>query len=242
MKHAIQIAMRDFKGFFGTPIGWISACIIFLISGIVFYIVVQMLLMRGQSMDPASDIFGQIIGFVNYVSIFIIPAFTMKTLSDELHTGTYRLLSSSPISFWTLTIGKFLGVYFYFGFIGFLMFIYPLYAFVFTDPDIRSLFSGWFGMMLNTGAIIAISLFISSLTKNSILSYLGSSFLIIFLIFSGYIPGIPDWYKGTANILELSQDFSKGLIKSSSLAIFAGIILTFLSLTQFVLSTKRWRS
>ena len=39
MSATLSIAQRDFKGFFGTPLGWIAACIIFLISGVVFFIV-----------------------------------------------------------------------------------------------------------------------------------------------------------------------------------------------------------
>lgn len=52
MSATFAIANRDFKSFFGTPMGWIAACILFLISGIVFYIIVHLLLMRGQSIDP----------------------------------------------------------------------------------------------------------------------------------------------------------------------------------------------
>jgi len=108
MKAVFTIANREFKGFFGTPLGWIASCIIFLIAGIVFFIVVEMLLMRGQSVDPVADIFGQILGFLNYINIFIIPAFTMRVMSEDLNIGTYRLQALHPylpgtlylVSFW----------------------------------------------------------------------------------------------------------------------------------------------
>ncbi len=38
MSVTLTIANRDFRGFFGTPLGWIAACILFLVSGIVFFI------------------------------------------------------------------------------------------------------------------------------------------------------------------------------------------------------------
>ena len=242
MKSAIAIAVRDFRGFFENPIGWISACIIYLLSGTVFFIVVQMLLMRGQAVDPGADIFGQILGFLNYVSIFIVPAFTMKVMSEEISQGTFRLLSMSPISTWSIVVGKFLGVSFYFAFIGFLMLLYPLYTVLFTEPDFRSLASAWLGMILNTGAIISIGIFIGSLTKNSVVSYLGAAFFIILVIFSGFIPGMPEWYKASVNLLDLSGDFTRGIIKTTSLSLYFGIILSFLFLTRFVLESKRWRA
>ncbi|BBH54124.1 MULTISPECIES: ABC transporter permease [Fluviispira] len=241
MSVTLAIAGRDFKGFFGTPLGWIAACIIFLVSGIVFYIVVQMLLIRGQSIDPVADIFGQILNFLNYINIFIIPAFTMKTMSEDLGNGTYRLQASAPISTWAIVYGKFLGVMLYFGVIGIFMALYPLYSIIFTEPDLKVLLSGWIGFILNSATIVAIGLFIGSFTKNPIISYLGSAFFILLFIFSGFFPGIPDWYRHSVNLLELSSEFTKGMIKTGSIATYIAIISVFLFLCRFVMESKKWR-
>ncbi|KAB8028068.1 ABC transporter permease [Fluviispira multicolorata] len=241
MSVTLAIAERDFKGFFGTPLGWIVACIIFLISGIVFFIVVQMLLIRGQSIDPVADIFGQILNFLNYINIFIIPAFTMKTMSEDLGSGTYRLQASAPISTWSIVGGKFLGVMMYFAIIGILMLLYPLYTVIFTQPDFKVLLSGWLGLILNCATIISIGLFIGSFTRNPIISYLGSAFFILLFIFSGFIPGIPDWYRHSVNLLELSSDFTRGVIKTGSVATYLAIISVFLFLCRFVVESKKWR-
>jgi ABC-2 type transport system permease protein len=241
MSVTLAIANRDFKGFFGTPLGWIAACILFLVSGIVFFIVVQILLMRGQSIDPVSDILGQILGFLNYINIFVIPAFTMRAMSEELATGNYRLLSAAPISSWEIIFGKFFGILFYFGVLGILLLIYPLFSIIFTQPDLKVLLSGWLGLILNTATIISIGIFISSLTKNPVLSYLGSAFFIILFIFSGFIPKMPDWYKHNVNLLDLSAEFTKGIIKTSSISTFLAIILIFLFLSRFVVESRKWR-
>jgi ABC-2 type transport system permease protein len=241
MSVTLSIASRDFKGFFGTPLGWIAACIFFLVSGIVFFIVVQLLLVRGQAMDPASDILGQIIGFLNYINIFVIPAFTMRVMSEEFGNGTYRLQASAPISTWEIVAGKFLGILFYFGILGFFLLLYPLFTIIFTQIDLKILLSGWIGLMLNTASIVAISLFISSLTKNPVLSYLGSSFSIILFIFSSYMPGVPAWYKQSVNLLDLGTDLTRGLVKTNSLAIYFAIIFVFLFLSRFVLESRKWR-
>lgn len=241
MSATFAIANRDFKSFFGTPLGWIAACILFLVSGIVFYIIVNLLLVRGQSIDPAGDIFGQILAFLNYLNIFIVPAFTMRVMSEELNLGTYRLLQSSPISTWDIVLGKFLGILFYFGVIGILLLIYPLFTIIFTTPDIKVMLAGWLGLMLNSAAIISIGLFIGSITKNPVLSYLGSAFFILIFIFSGFITGMPDWYKKNVNLLTLSSDFTHGVVKTGSIATYFAIIIVFLILSHFVLKSKKWR-
>lgn len=241
MSVTLTIANRDFKGFFGTPLGWIAACILFLVSGVVFYIVVQILLMRGQSVDPVSDILGQILGFLNYINIFVVPAFTMRAMSEDLSSGTYRLLASSPISSWSIVFGKFFGVMFYFAVLGILLLIYPLFSIIFTQPDLKVLAAGWIGLMLNTATIVSIGLFISSLTKNPVLSYLGSAFFIILFIFSGFIPGMPEWYKRNVNLLDLSSEFTRGIVKTGAISTFIAIILIFLFLSRFVVESRKWR-
>lgn len=241
MSVTLAIANRDFKGFFGTPLGWIAACILFLVSGIVFFIIVQILLMRRQSVDAVSDILGQILSFLNYINIFVIPAFTMRAMSEELATGSYRLLASAPISSWNIVFGKFFGVMFYFAILGILLLIYPLYSVIFTQPDLKVLASGWLGLMLNTATIVSIGIFVSSLTKNPVLSYLGSTFFIILVIFSGFINGMPEWYKHNVNLLDLSAEFTKGIVKTGSVSTFIAIILIFLFLSRFVVESRKWR-
>jgi hypothetical protein len=58
---------------------------------------------------------------------------------------------------------------------------------------------------------------------------------------SGFITGIPDWYRKSVNLLELSSDFTRGLIKTGSLATYFAIILIFLLLCRFVMESKKWR-
>ncbi len=241
MVASLAIAQRDFKGFFGTPMGWIAAFIIFLIAGLLFYIVTGNLLARGQAVDPVAEILGSLVGFLNYINIFIVPAFTMRVMSDELNQGTYRLQATAPISTWDIIFGKFFGIMFYFSVIGVLMLVYPAYVFLFSEPDVAVLFAGWLGMMLNIGAIVAIGLFISSLTKNTVISYLGPVFFIIALLFSAFISGAPEWYTKSVNLLELGTEFTRGIIKTSSLAIYVAIIGMFLFLSRLVLESKRWR-
>lgn len=241
MKATLAIAQRDFKGFFGTPVGWIAACVIFLVSGLVFYIVTSQLLQRGQAVDPVADILGALVGFTNYINIFIVPIFTMRVMSEELNSGTYRLQAAAPVSTWEIVFGKFFGIMFYFSIIGLLMCIYPLYVVMFSQPDFKVMSAGWLGLLLNMGAIVSIGLFIGSLTKNAVISYLGSVFFIILFLFSAFISGAPEWYKRSVNLLELGSELTRGIIKTQSLSVYLAIVVTFLFLSRLVLETKRWR-
>lgn len=241
MKASFAIAQRDFQGFLGTPVGWIAACIIFLVAGLLFFIVTSGLLMRGSAVDPISEILGNLVGFLNYINIFIVPIFTMKVMSEEIASGTYRLQASAPITSWEVIAGKFMGIMFYFGVLASLMLIYPLYVILFAKPDLKVLLSGWLGLILNIASVVSIGLFIGSLTKNAVISYLGSVFFIILFLFSAYIPSMPEWYTRSVNLLELGNELTRGMIKTSSLAVYLAICGIFLFLSRLVLESKRWR-
>ncbi|NBX17165.1 MAG: hypothetical protein EBR09_07360 [Proteobacteria bacterium] len=241
MRAAFTIAQRDFRGFLGTPVGWIAACILFLVSGLLFSIVTSQMLTRGEAVDPVADIMGSLIGFLNYINIFVVPIFTMRVMTEELAQGTFRLHAAAPITSGEIIGGKFLGVMFYFTVICALLLVYPLFAAVFAEPDFKVLSSGFLGMLLNIAAIAAIGLFVSSLTQNAVISYLGTVFFIILLLFSGYRTGVPEWYQRAVNLLELGTEFSRGIMKTSSIAIYVAIVAGFLFLSRLVLETKRWR-
>ncbi|MEY3902822.1 MAG: hypothetical protein RL189_2128 [Pseudomonadota bacterium] len=241
MRAALTIAQRDFRGFLGTPVGWIAGCILFLVSGLLFTIVTNQLLLRGEAVDPVADIMGSLIGFLNYINIFVIPIFTMRVMSEELAQGTFRLQAGAPITSGEIIGGKFLGIMFYFSAICLLLLIYPLFVTVFAEPDFKVMAAGYLGLILNIAAIVAIGLFISSLTQNAVISYLGSVFFIILFLFSAYVKGAPEWYQRSVNILDLGNELSRGILKTSSIAIYLAIVSTFLFLSRLVVETKRWR-
>jgi ABC-2 type transport system permease protein len=241
MSASIAIANRDFRGFFGTSMGWIAGCIIFLVAGLLFFIVTSQLLARGSSVDPVSEILGSLVGFMNYINIFIVPIFTMRVMSEELSSGTYRLQAAAPIPTGSIIFGKFLGILFYFGVIGALMLVYPLFVYMFSEPDLKVVLSGWLGLLLNIAAVVSIGLFIGSLTKNPVISYLGSVFFIIFLLFSSFITGMPEWYQKSVNLLEMGNDLTRGIVKTSTLSVYFAIIGIFLFLSRLVFESKKWR-
>lgn len=241
MRAALTIANRDFKSFFETAVGWIAAFLIFLSAGIVFFIISRQLLANRSGVDPVSDIIQGLFSFLNYICIFVIPVFTMRTMSDELANGTFRIQAGAPISSWDIVIGKFFGVMAYFATLALLMLVFPAFVFFFAEPDLKVMATGWLGMVMHIGVLVAISMFVASLTKNSVISYLGAAIFILLILFSTFLPIAPDWYKKSLNLLEMGSDFAKGMIKTQTLAVYLSFYGIFLFLSRLVLESKRWR-
>jgi ABC-2 type transport system permease protein len=112
---------------------------------------------------------------------------------------------------------------------------------MFSEPDLKVVLSGWLGLLLNIAAVVSIGLFIGSLTKNPVISYLGSVFFIIFLLFSSFITGMPEWYQKSVNLLEMGNDLTRGIVKTSTLSVYFAIIGIFLFLSRLVFESKKWR-
>lgn len=241
MGATLTIAVRDFRGFFGTAAGWVAATFVFLAAGIVFFIVTQDLLNAGQATDPVSVILGNMFGFLNYIYIFVVPVFALKAITDDFATGSYRLQAVAPVSTWEVVFGKFFGIMFYFGVLALLMLIYPLFVALFASPDWTVMLVGWGGSVLHVAALVSITLFISSLTKNSVISYLGSALFILVVLLSSYFKVLPEWYTKSVNLLEMSQQFTKGIINTQTLAVYLVVCGIFLFLTRLVLESKKWR-
>jgi ABC-2 type transport system permease protein len=241
MRASLTIATRDFKGFFGTAMGWIAAFLIFLSAGIVFFIITSQLLVARQGVDPVSDILQGLFSYLNYIYIFVVPVFTMRVMSDELGSGVFRIQASAPISSWEIVLGKFLGIMFYFATIALLMLTYPAFVFLFSEPDVKVMLTGWLGNVLHIGVLVSISLFVASLTKNSVIAYLGAAIFILLMLFSTFFPAAPEWYRRSLNLLELGSDFGKGMVKTSTLAIYMAFYGVFLFLSRLVVESKRWR-
>ena len=45
-----------------------------------------------------------------WIFTFLIPAITMRSISDEDKAGTLELLLTKPITTWQLTLGKYIGI------------------------------------------------------------------------------------------------------------------------------------
>jgi ABC-2 type transport system permease protein len=236
-----QIAKRDFKSFFSLPIVWLAAFVIFSISSIVFYILIQQLLTNPSSDDPIGFVFSTLFHIMEYFNIFIIPVFTMKVASEEIMKGTDSLLRTSPIHSFSIILGKFLGIVGYFCFLTLLLQIYTVYLMIFGHVDLKIALAGAFGYLLNVSLLTALSLFVNYLMKNPMSSYLGSVFLVFGVMFSGLIQGVPEWFKEVTNILTLGEDFYSGLIKTSSLALYAGYIIIFLYICRLMFEMRKWK-
>jgi ABC-2 type transport system permease protein len=174
-----------------------------------------------------------------WLFLFLIPAISMRSFSDEFANGTIEILKTRPLSSWQIVLGKFIAILALI-FISLLpTFIYAISISKLAQPmsiDWGPIVGSYIGLFFLAMTFSAISLFASILSKNQIVAFL-IGLLISFIMFYG-IEQTAIWYPdlsdGIQN-LSLYDHFlkvSKGVLDLKDLFYFFSLSFIFLFLTK----------
>jgi ABC-2 type transport system permease protein len=172
--------------------------------------------------------------------LFLIPAVTMKSFSDEYKTGTFEVLRTSPVSIRDIVTGKYLaGLLVVLSALACTLVYVACIALLSTDGiDTGGIAGSYIGLFLLCAVYTAIGLFTSSLQQNSVAAFLLSA-LICFSVYSLFssLATAPflghkiGYWVSMAGIEVHYQQISKGYIDSRDIIYFLTVIVLFLQLT-----------
>ena len=94
-----MISRREIRTYFNSPVAYIVVPVFVIVTGYLFF--TQLFLEKQADMR----------GFFNIMPLlfmFMIPAITMRLLADERSSGTLELLITMPVRDWEVVVGKFL--------------------------------------------------------------------------------------------------------------------------------------
>ncbi|RMG62297.1 MAG: ABC transporter permease [Calditrichaeota bacterium] len=260
MKKLLAIYQKEMKHFFYSPIAYIVIAAFTVLAGIFFYLYLSsfveaafMDMIRSQQFRTPPQKFNVNLQLIRpyfwnlaLISLFVLPLVTMRLYSEEKKLGTVELLYTSPISVSQIVLGKFLaGLTFYLVML-IPTVIFQALLFVYGDPELGPVLSGYLGLLLLGSAFIAGGLFISSLTENQIIAAIGGFGLSLLLWVIGWAasfsgPGLAK-VLNYLSVINHFEDFAQGVIDSQHIAFYlllsaVGIYLTFKSLEAI-----RWRA
>ncbi|MBI4369978.1 MAG: ABC transporter permease subunit, partial [Elusimicrobia bacterium] len=159
------IARRDLFEMLHSPMAYVLFVIYLLVTGYFFS---QPLFVIGQaSLTEFMDL-------VPLILIFLVPAVTMRSFSDELKTGTFEILATLPLPTWQIVFGKFLASLGLVATALALTGIYPLVLEFLGEPDWGAAIGAYMGNFFLVAALSAIGVSASSMTKNQVIAYLVS--------------------------------------------------------------------
>ncbi|MBX2946258.1 MAG: gliding motility-associated ABC transporter permease subunit GldF [Cyclobacteriaceae bacterium] len=241
----IHILVKEFNGFLNSLIAYIVIGVFLTAIGLLMWVFPETSVLEYGYADMDT-----LFSLAPYVYIFLIPAITMRSFSEEKRAGTMELLLTRPLSDWDIIIGKYLA-----GFMLIIFSILPTLIYYFSirllgDPqgniDTSGVIGSYIGLILLGGVFCSVGIFASSITPNQIVAFIMAAFLC-FIVFTGFdsISTINVWASNALLIKQLGilyhyESMGKGLIDSRDLIYFFSVAFVFLLFTKLVISSRSW--
>lgn len=251
MQNIWTIAKREYDNYFASPLAYvIAAGLLFLLGGIFLIIlqgsIQQAIFGGGTPVD---------IGFINqwfyYLLVWTVPALTMRLISDENRTGTLELLLTAPVRDYELVIGKWLGSFLYILSVIGVSFIFAIVANYLAEPGIDQvkMMSSYLGLILISGALLALGTGISALFNNQIAAFFVTLalFIILWLLigipasFFPTNPAIGDVFRYLQIGNHYDTTFNSGVLYLSDVIYFLSLIAIGLFTGVTAVDSRRWR-
>ena len=255
MRNVIVIFKKELKSYFASPIAYLLLAIFAVIFGFFFYSAVRFFILqgmqmqmmgRGMPMDVNDYVIRPLLTNASVIGLFLIPMITMRLYAEEKRAGTIELLMTSPVRDLEIVLGKwFAALVLYASILGVSgINIAVLYAF--GRPDLKPILVGFLGLLLQGGCLLAIGIFISTLTKNQIIAG-GATFAVCLMLWvldwvSAYDQSA--WAKVVSylSVVTHFEPFSKGVIDTKDIIFYLSMIFFGLFLTTRSVESLRWRS
>ncbi len=238
MQHTLTIARREFASFFHSPVAYL------VMGPFIFFAALLFLLFQFRPDRPAEmrDLFFWLV----WLLILIAPAISMRLIADELRSGTVEPLMTCPVSDTAVILGKWLGALGFFATLLAPTLVFVVVLEIWSNPDYGPIISGYIGLLLVGGLYLAIGTLASTLTRNQIIAFLLTGFVILlFTVLTYFLPRFLPAEFGELlfylNVNEQYEAFSKGLIDTSNIIYFLSGIVLFLVLAIKSLETRKWR-
>lgn len=230
------ILKRELGSFFNSAIAYVVMTVFFFFSGFFFYAICL-------TNDSASLTY--VYSNMFFIILFLVPIITMKSFSEEKRQKTDQALLTSPASLFQIVMGKFLGAFLLYAICCVIFIVFAIVISFFTAPDWSVILCTTIGILLLGGALIAINIFVSSLTESQVISAVaGFAIGIVIYLMNSLISAIPfDWLSSllqTVSFENYYTNFTYGVLRLSDVVFFLSIIGLFLFFTVRVFEKKRW--
>ena len=169
----LAIYKKELKNYFINMTGYIFIGFMLVITGI-FTTLINLI-----STYPS---FENVLSNITIVFLLIVPILTMRSVAEERHSKTDQLLYSLPVSVTQVVLAKYLAMFTVFLIPVGIIALYPLILSIFGTVYLGTAYGALLGFTLLGAALLAIGMFMSSLTESQVIAAV-TSFGIIFAMY-----------------------------------------------------------
>ena len=252
------IAQKEFFTFFHSWLGVLTGVLFFFLAGVFF--VVLVLSYVKISMDPQAFglsnfanlnqtqyVFGSFFLNASVILIFLIPLLTMRPFAEEKRQETLELLFTYPLSDFELLAGKFLGLMVFYSVLTLpLAGYFAIFLWVGGEIDWGPVLSGFIGFWILGVAYMAAGIFISTLTRSTVVSAIGTFglFVAFWMLDIAKTTASGPWMIIFEALSPLShyRNFTYGILDLRDIVYFAFFFFYFLFLSLRSIETRNWKN
>lgn len=244
----LSIALKELRCMLFSPLAWSLAAVLQLLLAWLFlvqleeFLTLQPQLAQLEQQPGITDLVVMpLLDSTAVLSMLITPLLTMRLISEEFRSGTYRLIAASPATHFQLVMGKYLSLLALFSLLLGLVSLMPLSLLLGGTLDLGRLGAGICGLWLLMASFGAIGLMFSSMTSQPTIAAIGSYGLLLFL----WMVNLTGGEAGTGSVfswIALSTHFHNmltGLVSTADIAYFLLLIGLCLGLTHRRLDNRR---
>ncbi|MEA1969391.1 MAG: ABC transporter permease subunit [Thermodesulfobacteriota bacterium] len=233
MNQIINIASKEFKDYFVSPIAYIVIALFLVVTGWFFFSTFFIF----DRADMRS-----FFSLLPMIFSFIIPAVTMRLFSEEMNVGSYEILLTMPVSFVDIAVGKFVAATLFTACMLLPTVSYAVFISFVGDIDLGPVIGGYLGAILLGGAYCAVGIFASSLTRNQIVAFIiGAAICFTLTIIDKILFFVPGAFTSIVGFLGADthfQSIAKGVVDSRDILYFISVMVLSLFGTNLVMQEK----
>ena len=226
---------RELRAYFTSPIGYF----VMIIYGVLYGFLFSRLFRSGS---PAINV---LFSYSFTVTLFIIPVITMRLFSEERRQKTDQALFTAPVGLTSIVFGKFFAAWAMFGLTQLITVVFELIFAFNVSVDMIGYICYLIGAAGVSASLIAVGMFISSLTDSQILAAVGSIAVSVMLAMMDTFAQLTSvrWLVSAANWLSFSSRFDtflSGVLDYANVAYFISFAAVFIFLTVRIQEKRRW--
>lgn len=238
------LILKEVRGFLGSLIGQVVVVVFLLLTGLFLWVFPNNILDTGYA-DLAPLFF-----IAPWVFLFLVPAVTMRSFSEEKRTGTIELLLTKPLTELQLVLAKYIAavILVIFALLPTLVYWYSLHDLAMPrgNLDTGGIIGSYVGLLFLASCFAAIGVFASAITENQVVAFMIAVFLCFFLYLGFDLIASFDAFgalEGPIKSIGIQDHYtslSRGVLDLRDVLYFLGTITVFLLLTRTALQSRRW--
>lgn len=182
----IAVCKHELRGYFHSLTAYVFGAFLLAVVGVGAML---------YNLQAAVSNFEYVLSFSSLVFVVIVPILTMRVLAEERRQKTDQLLYSLPITTTQVVLGKYLALLAVYLIPLAVICVYPLISAQFGEVYLPTSYGSIFAFFVMGAALMAVGVFLSSLTENQ---GFAAGITIAVILFNYYSVSLSEYISSTA--------------------------------------------